>query len=213
MSRLRKCRKDLEDSLIASGNCVHRCNAAICHTAQRPALTLAQKRWIYELAMLKSFVALEVFLEVSFGLYVIGEKVPGHPKPQRITKVQGSLPRALQVLRGDKDFVGWNSPSVVTERAERWFRSGEPFRTALTAGAQMLSYIRSARNCVAHNSESAEDDFVDRTRKVYGSVPIGLTVGGQLMGAPPASIVVFNKATLLEECQETMRAIASNVVP
>src|SRR4051794_40397881 len=133
MSRLRRCRAALEQALDEASDHVARTLTARHARQERPAFTLAQQAWGYELGLLKTFVALEVFLENAFGLFIIGEMVPGNPRPDRLTKITVSFPKVLQILRGDKDFVGWNSAHAVTERGKKWFRNGEPFTTALGA--------------------------------------------------------------------------------
>lgn len=213
MSRLVKCRNDFMSSLDQAVSFIGRCDKATKRGSKALALTVEFRFWCTEAALLKCFVAMECFLEVSFGLYITGERLRGRPSPQRLKRLNATLPVALETVRGDQRFVGWNDAETIRSRAEKWFRNGEPFRSALVPAAPMLNYLKSARNVIAHGSDSAEADFANRTRKLFGSVPKRLLPGAVLRGPPPSTMQVFSKPTLLEEGLEVMRCLGTSIVP
>jgi hypothetical protein len=119
----------------------------------------------------------------------------------------------LNVFRGDQNFVGWNDPAIIITRAEQWLRRGEPFQTTLAAGSQLLSYLRTMRNAIAHSSDSAIEKYEKATRRLYGAVPGRLCPGTQLTEAPPAAIPGLVGATLFDAAVAVYRLIALRIVP
>lgn len=192
---------------------VSRCSTARHATASRSALSRPHVQLAYEAATLKIVVASEQFLETSLGLYVLGTRSPSGFRVRRLHPLRGSLATVLALFRGDKNYVGWNSPTVVISRASRWLRNGEPFQTPLSAASQLLTYLRRMRNVIAHESDSAYDDYVDATRRIYGALPPVVSPGHQLMSPPPPAIPSIGAGPLFTTIVATYRSIATAVVP
>lgn len=190
-----------------------RANSARHQSIERKAFTTAQREWCAEHTLLKLTVGAECFLEQALGAYVIGERAPSGYRPRRIRRINASLPEALRIFRGDRDFVGWITPGQVIKRAEGWLRNGEPFSSALSPVSQVLGYVRLMRNSIAHESESAQDQFLDRTRALYGALAPNTSPGGQLLQPPPAALGALVGRNLLTGITEVYRAVSSAVVP
>jgi len=182
-------------------------------TDNRAAFTQAQIEWCAEQGLLKLTVACEAFLEQALGAYVIGETAPGGFRPVRKRKLKMPHKQALQIFRGDLKFVGWISPGKVMERAESWLRDGEPFAGALAPVSQVLGYVRLMRNSIAHESESATEEFLDRTRNLYGALPRPVSPGHQLLQPCPASLPGLVGADLFSAIVATYRSLSTTVVP
>jgi hypothetical protein len=123
-----------------------------------------------------------------------------------------SLPEILRVFRGDAAFVGWIDANAVTGRADEWLRNGEPFRTALGATRQTLSFVQKMRNVIAHESDTAFDKYGDEARRLYGAMPKVLGPGYQLLTAPPTGLIGMTSATLFAGVTATFRWIAATIV-
>jgi len=211
--RLGKARARFECRLDTAQDFVARTVSARHARHQRPCFPVTQRHWAYEVALLKSVAAAEGFFEDSMALYIIGERSPSGFRPRRRTSVEASHPQALDMLKGDQMFVGWNSPDVIIQRAHRWFVDGKPFESALSGGAQVLSYVRALRNVIAHDSRSARVKLVRETRRLYGAVPGKVIPGNQLSCAPPPGISYLRGSSLFEAIVRTYRAVASQIVP
>ena len=192
---------------------VTRC-AQARHSAQnRLALTRAELEIVHEIALLKAIVASEQFLERTLGLYVLGTRSPSGYRARRLHQMRGSLTQVLTIFRGDKTFVGWNSPTVVIARASRWLRNGEPFQSHLAAASQFLTYMRKMRNAVAHDSDNAQEEYEDATRRLYGALPIVVSPGYQLMNSAPPALPAAGPGSLFTTAMAIYRGIASRIAP
>jgi hypothetical protein len=163
--------------------------------------------------LLKLVVASEQFFEVTLGLYAIGERTATGYRPRRRRRVESSLPSILELFRGDQDFLGWNEPSVIIRRAERWLQNGEPYQTTLASASQLLAYLRIMRNAIAHASDNAAEKYENATRRLYGALPKRTTPGAQLVGPPPAGIPYLAGGNLFSASVSAYRLIATSIVP
>src|SRR5262249_53224396 len=141
---------------------LQRARAARRPGSKQSALSAAEVRWAYEIAFLKVAIAWEVYLEYALGCYAVGERSPSGYRARRKTKLKASVLGALRIFRGDREFVGWLSPSAVIERATRWLDAGGPFEAPMTAASAALGYLRLLRNAIAHESEAAQEKFLER---------------------------------------------------
>lgn len=211
-NRLHQVRARFESRIAAAEHFVDRCSLA-CHASTTArSLNLAQMEWAYEASLVKIIIASEEFFENSLGLFVLGQRTPSGYRPRRRRTLDTSLPQALDVFRGDQDFVGWNSPTTIIDRAERWLRNGEPFRTPLSAGSQLLVYLRRMRNLICHDSDSAFEEYERATRALYGALPSRLIPGAQLLASPPGPIPHVPGSNLFETVVAAYRFIAQQVV-
>jgi len=167
------------------------------------------------MALLKLVLGGERFFEIAMALYVLGERSPTGFRPRRLRRlVENTTVREVRdVFRGDQEHIGWNSPSVIIDRAKRWVRAGEPFQTTLSSASQLLVYLVKMRNVVAHESESAFDKYERATRSLYGALPNRLCPGAQLIAAPPAAIPFLATGSLLGAAIASYRVIAAGIVP
>ena len=163
--------------------------------------------------MLKLIIASEQFFETTLGLFTLGHRTPRGYRPRRLRFLNCSLPAALDVFRGDQDFVGWNSPSVIIDRAARWLRNAEPYQTPLSSASQLLSYLKKMRNAMAHDSDDAREKYAEATRRLYGSLPKRVYPGAQLLQPPPPGIGYLTGQNLFDATLRTYRLIAQQIVP
>jgi hypothetical protein len=164
---------------------------------KRPYISRKRRDSIAEIAFLRAFLAWETFVEVSFILYLSGQKPPRGRAPYRYTFPPNQKAAIDWVVPEGRDFAKWTHPSLVSGRAERFFRDGRPFAPALRGNQNVLDEARLIRNAITHESGSAREKFenVARTR-LGGTLPAKLTLGGFLgtivpNSAPPISFLEF----------------------
>jgi len=212
-NRLSRARSEFERRILEAEDFLRRSQSARHATANRRALTVSQIEWAAETSILRMVVASESFFEITMALYARGSRSPGGYRPRRLRRLTMTVPEICQVFRGDQEFVGWNSPSVMVRRAERWFKGGEPFQSTLSGASQLLAYLRKMRNAVVHQSDTSVEGYVNATRKLYGALPRRVSPGNQLLAPPPAAIAYLVGANLFEAAANSYRSVARSLVP
>lgn len=212
-NRLGRERAEFEQRIAESESFVNRCKAARSPGINRPALVTSQVEWAHEVATLKLVVASEQFFETTLGLYVLGKRTPTGYRVRRLRTIASSLPAVLDVFTGDQDYLGWNSPTVIIERAERWLKGGGPYQGTLSSASQILVYLKKMRNAIAHDSDNARKEYQQATRRLYGALPRRVCPGAQLIQPPPPGISYLVGASLFESVVGTYRLIAKQIVP
>lgn len=77
----------------------------------------------------------------------------------------------------------------------------------------LLGYVRLMRNSIAHESESANEVFLDRTLALYGPLPHAVTSGRQLCQPCLAGLPGLVGSDLISAIIATYRILAASVVP
>jgi len=200
------------DELAEALDFFNRGFAGIDRTTGRHVFTNQQKLVLAEATFLLCCVAWERFLEYSFACYITGERARSGYRTRRIRRMDMSVAEARRIVLGDNKFVGWVDAKIVGSRAKKWFEDGEPFSTALAGGSNLLNYLQLMRNVIAHDSGSAFESFKNATRISFGSVPAGLSAGGQLVTPCPASLGGVG-ANLLDTAVAYYRLMSDQIVP
>ena len=164
---------------------------------------------VAELAFLRAFLAWEAFLEEAFILYLLGVAPPKGASPRRYAQPPNRKLAELMVAEG-RDYADWTGADRVVKRAERFFREGEPFRSALRSRQSLLDDLRTLRNAIAHSSKPSQEKYERLVRRELATYPPSLAVGGFLAGRNP-------KAPLPESFFETyahsLVTVAEAIVP
>lgn len=174
-----------------------------------PRFSTDHMHLVTELAFLRSFLAWEVFLEESFVLFLLGKRAP-KARPANRKVVPRSRTVAMQLMKGERDWADWTVPSTVLHRAERFFDQGEPFSSVLKDQQSKLEDIKCIRNALAHSSSYSREKFENLVRRELKTLPVGLTVGGFLSMAVPASSPPMS---FLEYYIIHLRVAADRIVP
>jgi hypothetical protein len=144
------------------------------------ALKPAELESIAEMVFLRMFLAWEHFLEQSFLSYMCGRK-------DRKVKIQcfvvfPSIQHAANLIIPEgRRYAEWSEPEIVRQRAERYFKDGEPFKSALGGVSGQVEEMRKVRNSIAHKSKHAREKFEQVVRQALGTVPRGITPGAFLL--------------------------------
>jgi hypothetical protein len=211
--QLRLARARFEAKIAECQEYVRRCQIARHQTAERSALSAKQIEWAVETGTLKLVVASERFFETSMALYALGHHAPNGYRPRRLRRLDCSVPEMCEIFMGDQNFVGWNDPSTIIQRAEGWFKNGEPYQTNLSGTSRLVSYLKKMRNAIAHESATAYETYSRETRNLYGALPRRVQPGAQLLGPPPAAIPYLTATTLFESVLACYRSLAAGIAP
>jgi hypothetical protein len=211
--QLRSSRSGFEARILEAEEFVRRCRSARTATTVRPAFTGHQREWAVEAAVLQVVIASERFFESTMALYAIGDRSPSGFRPRRRRRLDCTATEVRDIFRGDQNFVGWNDPKTVIDRAERWFRNGDPFQAPLSGASRILGYLKSMRNEIAHKSDTSQESYLKATRNIYGALPRRVQPGVQLLAPPPAAIAYLFGANLFEAALNSYRSIAVLIVP
>ncbi|MCI0695839.1 hypothetical protein L0337_28035 [candidate division KSB1 bacterium] len=149
---------------------------------QKPRFTIAYRDMLTELAFLHIFLAWERFLEESFLLYMLGKKSPHKYAPQRfVTPPTRAHAFQLTLPERGRPYAEWDNAEVVRERAQRFFKKGDPYESVLSAHTHLLKEIQTIRNAIVHRSISSRDKFDTVVRNNLGYLPSKLPVGNFLI--------------------------------
>jgi hypothetical protein len=116
--------------------------------------------FVYEIAFLSCFVALENYIEERFLSLLLGSS-KSHSKSFS-TKVPIASPLvAREFMYSGRSYIDY-FPYENTERlAKRFFRNGYPFCSLDSPDKQELSFQHVIRNDIAHRSNASQDRFRD----------------------------------------------------
>jgi len=152
----------------------------------------AQARRVVGLSFVIMFSAWEEFVQSAFIRYMAGGvSVTGYAPTLRIGPCKNMV-HAGQVLTQksnfdfSSDYINWSSWEKVVDRANMFFKNGEPFASISGLRRERLKDAFIIRNRVAHLSEKCRAEFVTVAKKHLGVGKLrrGFDVG-ELLLAPP----------------------------
>ncbi|MBI3507251.1 MAG: hypothetical protein HY059_20640 [Proteobacteria bacterium] len=126
----------------------------------------------------------EEFLERIFMLYLsrsnyvsmLGVKALVQPKSEE---------HARKLLKGaHRGRVDWNDTGVVADRADIYFKSGQPFSVVIRPRQAILKEMQIIRNRVAHSSGEAETKFQNVVTAYFSVPPINRVQPGEFLNLP-----------------------------
>jgi hypothetical protein len=133
-----------------------------------------------ESAFLLIFSSWESFLEDTFIAYMCSGQTSNGYHPESYVKCR-DVDHAKELLRVGRRFIRWTFPAETKDRAGLWFKTGEPYESALTAVSTQLDLLRRVRNGIAHDSSSAKEEFRTAVRQILGFVPRRVSPGSLLL--------------------------------
>lgn len=163
-----------------------------------------------ELAFFRAFLAWETFLEESFVLYLAGQKPARGRSPHRYTFPPDLQTATQWVIPEGQDYATWTGASLVSRRAERFFKHGWPYAPVLRRVQNALDESRVLRNAIAHASANAQSKFEKLVRNRLSTLPPAVTVGAFLGMAVPRSSPPIS---FLEHYVEKIEFAARQIVP
>jgi hypothetical protein len=173
----------------------------------RPRISKKHFEMIVELAFLRSFLAWESFLEDSCILYLMGKKSPKGYTPKRYVMPK-NLNHALDFTSAEARYADWTVADAVIKRAERFFKDGEPYSSALKIRNSRFNDLKTLRNAITHSSSQARDKFKALVRRELTYYPNGLAPGGFLLKGLPN----LTSRSFLEEYLDVFTQAAKEIV-
>jgi len=149
------------------------------------AINASQQETLCEMAFVVLFTAWEQFLETSFETYVVEAPLSAFRNRHRVLVIDVETARGL--IRGSRKYVEWSEPQAVRDRAEVFFKRGEPFESALSAVTDDVQKMKTIRNRCVHHSQHAIEQYEKMIRKIFGAGR-RLTPGRLLLNAPPPGL-------------------------
>lgn len=190
-------------------NSAHRLVAALgrARVIQGGPVTQAQFHQVVELGYLRAYLAWESFLENSFILYVMGKRSGSGAGPRRFVTPENRR-HAVNICTEGQRYADWTSIDKVVSKAERFFRGGEPYKSALTNKQILLQDMKTIRNAIAHQSDDAALKFEALVRKELRFLAPHTTVGSFLNTSRPTSAPA---ASFLEHYLDELSYVAVQI--
>lgn len=167
-----------------------------------------------ESSFLLVFSSWESFLEDTFLAYMCSGQTATGYHPESFVKCK-DFEHAKNLLKADRRFIRWTLPSETKERAGLWFKTGEPYESALAAVSTQLELMRHIRNGIAHDSSDAKDKFRTAVRHILGFVPRRITPGSLLLMACPGgfhpSAAAVPPRSFFEVSVEVLKVTAAQI--
>ena len=164
---------------------------------------------VAELAFLRAFLAWEAFVEEVFILYLLGAAPPKGRSPRRYAQPPNRRLAELMVAEG-REYADWTGTDTVVKRADRFFREGEPFRSALRNRQSLLQDLRTLRNAIAHSSKSSQEKYQKLVRRELTRYPPSLAVGSFLARRNPKA---SQPESFFETYAGSLVTVAEGIVP
>ncbi len=164
-------------SVFADFNHHVRQSSLLLESARARGIPFFQLEQIAELSFLRLHLAWERFLEESFARYMCGARsITGfrprcYATPRNLEHARRFLMMGLQRI---PRYADWAKRELVIWRANTVFKDGRPFASPLRAGARDLDDMATIRNCIAHSSEYARQQF---QKLVHRRVGVAYTFG------------------------------------
>lgn len=169
-------------------------------------LSRKQVYMIFELSLLKIFVAWELLLEDSFIRYLAGGKSDSGYGPKRYARPR-NLKHAREIVEEGREYADWSSLDVVIRKAEMYFVNGEPFRGVLRSVMTNIQDLKTIRNAIVHMSSYSRTKFRTLVRSKLGHAPKGIVPGRLLSMTIPRK-----NLTYIEDYEQRLVLAASLIV-
>lgn len=162
---------------------------------------------IAELSFLRIFIAWENFLEDSFLRYLVGAESPSGYSP-RIRMTFPNMKVAANIIKGERDYVKWNSYNVVVQRSEIYFEDGQPYKDTFISVSEDLNAMNIIRNRIAHKSKYSKEKFSNFVRRTFGHGRRGMTPGRFLLTRKDQT----SNITYLEYYVEIIKTVSIQII-
>lgn len=169
MSNLESFRDNLTKNIEDSISLIQTANTIISQSSLPVRLTIEQRDFIVEWALVKVHAAWESFLESCFIAYMLGEQTSSGFTPLRYV-FPNDEQHALNLILAGREYFPWTSPSAVRRQSTLCFQNGQPF-SAIVNSMVELQEINTLRNAIVHGSRVAVEKFKTLVRDKILTVP------------------------------------------
>lgn len=169
MSNLESFRDNLIKNIEDSISLIRTVNTIISQSSLPVQLTIEQRDFIVEWALVKVHAAWESFLESSFIAYMLGEKTASGFGPSRYV-FPNDAQHALALILAGREYFPWTSPDAVRRQSTLCFQNGQPFSDIVNSTIE-LQEVNTLRNTIVHGSRVAVEKFKTLVRDKMLTVP------------------------------------------
>ena len=174
-----------------------------------PKFAPAHREIIIKIVFLQTFISWEEFLDESFTLYLLGKRPPKGKCPRRLHNPTRRKD-AIRLIIGDRNYADWTRTDILIDRAKKYFRGGEPYKSALGSYQNVLADMNTIRNAIAHSSTHSKNQFKALVRRKLGTYPPNLSVAKFLAMTMPSSSPT---KSFLQFYLENIHIAADTIVP
>lgn len=140
-----------------------------------------QLEMLTESTFFKAFRTFENFIRDAFMIYCMEEPSLSGLVVKSYLKAQ-TTEHAEKLIQSSMNYLEWNSPDVVINRAELYLENGFPIKNCYTASRVVLNEMRLIRNHIAHNSSQSLAGYNKVVRQHNsGVLPIHVPVPGTFL--------------------------------
>lgn len=129
-------------------------------------LTNSQLELLVESIFLNSFKEYENFIREIFLLYALGKR-PRNNSLISSYLIPKNFLHAEQLIKSSMNFIDWNSPDAIIERAELYLKNGYPIKLPYTTNLNAFRQLKKLRNHIAHESMESFDEYKKIVNNYY----------------------------------------------
>lgn len=143
-------------------------------------LSTSQMSLLTEGIFMRAFSSYERFVEDVFVLYTRGKKTRSGVSVRSFLTPRSNS-HARDMLQSNRNFLDWNDPDLVIQRAETYLSTGGPIKTALATHRSSLQIMRRIRNASAHQSGQALLSYANAVQTELRAPPLKLPPPGEFL--------------------------------
>lgn len=133
-----------------------------------------------ESIFISAFREFENFIRDVFLLYCMGTSIKSRKKIKSYL-YPNNINHAEKLVQSSLQFLDWNSPDNIIERAELYLHEGYPIKLPFTTHLNKLREYKKIRNHIAHNSTASLKDYYKVLTSHYGTLPLRIPQPGEFL--------------------------------
>ena len=137
-------------------------------------ITIMMRDMLIEYSLLKTYSAWEKYLERTFILLMMGCRNPNGTPLNSYVRPKDEE-HAYKLIVSTNQYPDWGDIDKIIKISSNFFEDGRPYAVLATMRRE-LNALKRIRNCMAHHSQKAKEDFENLVRGNIGYVPDNLTV-------------------------------------
>jgi len=137
------------------------------------------------------FREFENFIRDVFLFYCLGKSTKSRRKIKSYLH-PNDLNHAERLIQSSLQFLDWNSPDSIIDRAEIYLEDGYPIKLPFTTHLNKLREYKKIRNHIAHNSTTSFKDYIKVLTNHYPTLPLRIPKPGEfLLETEPVDITKY----------------------
>lgn len=143
--------------------------------------TKSQLSTLTEGIFIKAYTAFEQFTRKIFLKYCCNEPTAAGTAISSYLNPKNEN-HAEDIIRSSLQFIDWNSPEKLIDRAECYLQNdGFPIKTLIVSSKTILQEFKIIRNHIAHNSSESANKYNRLVQSHFGTLPLTVPVPGEFL--------------------------------